>query len=213
MQIRLNKLKFNLILVPFLFFIACRDKVTLKTTPIPQPDYSELHRYFPSQDGYTWHYQDVRQNRRGDTTRNIKLRGVYDEFSRSLNYYVGDSSQGTAYWYNDRDKLLCCNGLVLIDYSMLGCDGDSVLIYSDSISSGSRNLYQYCDLVYTDVKGYDSIPCIKTLQINDYDNGTDLIIECYFARDIGLILQKTKNEHWLSGINYRQTQTLLSHEF
>jgi hypothetical protein len=219
MKAILQKTKHALVIL-FSFLLAilalesCKEEPTIKTQ---EPGYYTAYNYFPSEDGYKWEYQNTTTNGNDSILEQVILIGIYSQPSKSINYMVDNQTRGYANWYNSGSRLICCNGSILIDYKQLDCNGDSVLIREENLQNGTFNTfirtYQFCETETLYVKGYENRDCIKTLQLNTFDDGSTLMTERYFGFGVGLMYEKQVNYDVDELIESTTTKELVSHQF
>lgn len=181
-----------ILLASIAILMGCKEPPPTSTPP-DLPYTNAGYNYFPSEDGYQWEYWNTIKDENDSIIEQEKQIGVYSKPSTSINYTSDNQGRGYSVWYNYGERLLCCGSTILIDYKNLDCVEDSILIREESVTAGSRTVfiqtYQYCERKYRLVEGYEGTECIKTLQINKFDDGNKLVIERYFGFGIGLIYE------------------------
>jgi hypothetical protein len=179
-----------LFLLCIAFILGCRDNKDVP--PFPSiPSVNTNHNYFPSNDSNQWVYLQTTLNENGVIIREDTLIGYYDKSLSQINYYLGNTPRGYSIWYNLGNVLMCCNGVVLLNYNELKCTTDSVLIRKDTTENNiSIETYQFCKSAALDLEGYESIENVKTRQTNISSNNTKLVIDRYFGYGVGLMYDK-----------------------
>jgi hypothetical protein len=211
---KIMKLKIQTILallLATLFFSSFTEKPEPYIPSVPS--YNTAYNYFPSEDNYQWQYLEKSTDKNGTITNERTITAVYDKTTNQINY----SNTSYSNWYNSGSRLICCNGSILIDYKQLDCNGDSVLIREENLKNGTFNTfirtYQFCKTETLYVKGYENRACIKTLQLNTFDDGSTLVIERYFGFGVGLIYEKKVSYDVDELIESMTTKELVSHQF
>lgn len=181
------------------------------TTPnLPDPGYDAFYAYFPSEDGYQWTYEEKTYDGQENLLSSTTITGTYNKDNQSIEYKNGSYSN----WYNSGSMLRCCNGAILLDYKEVNCNDDSTLISEKYTESGTfSSVYQFCKFQTAEVENYDDIDCIKTYQKNTFTDGSELHIERYFGKNIGLIYEKQTAIDLLGRVFQVNTKVLESHEF
>lgn len=197
--------------------MSCSEKE--KDTPfrVSPPNYNYAHGFFPSKDGYTWMYTLTQLDKNRDTLSTTALVATYDTSISSL-VYQGAGVNSSANWYNSGNRLLCCSGYKLIDYTKLDCSGDSVLIRSENNGTGTQaafvEIYQHCDKqTLMDLPGYEDKTVIKTLQINSINTGAKLVIERYYGHGVGMLRETQRMYDLDENLTNIEIKSLQSHQF
>ncbi|MFT5723153.1 MAG: hypothetical protein ACI9JN_000262 [Bacteroidia bacterium] len=201
-----------------LLFLAC-IAILISCTDAPNPttftapDFSEVHKYFPTQDGNKWDYKLKITDFNGTTTI-FEQRAIYSTDSLALNFYRDDILWSWANWSNDGNLLRCCGDKILVDYGLLNCSSDSVSIYHNEVSHPETSIYQFCEKKFAlDVADYKTIECIKTVQYNTFSNGNTLKITNFFGYGVGLVYRQQITFDELGVIQNQETLILETHTF
>ncbi|PCJ67809.1 MAG: hypothetical protein COA58_01340 [Bacteroidetes bacterium] len=214
MKININTIIFLISLI--VIVTGCKEKQA--DSPLltqEENKYEDAHKHFPSEDGNIWIYLNTELNHNGDTTVSYTTKAVYDTADKKMIFYKDGTFLNYANWYNKNHTLYCCSNTILVRYDLLECDSDSILIDSTSNSNAglTTKTYQLCDRKYAaDINNYSDIPCIKTTQVNSYDDGSKLIIHRYFGYNIGLV-KSVQLTYSLGSLHSTQILELKSHQF
>lgn len=177
-------------------------------------DYSNNYKYYPIKAGRIWNYSLITEDNFTGKIDTLDYKGIYSSDSACTNFYSNGTFYGMSYWNNYSNKLGCCVDMVLLDYSQLNCNSDSVRIFNKENTSVKINIFQYCKrTTLSGVPNYSKVSCIKTIQWNTYPNGENLKIEQYFGFEIGLIYRQETRTSSTGKILTRETQKLVSHIF
>lgn len=170
-----------------MFFSNCTERDTISTTP-DSPYYDQGYNYFPSQDGYQWTYKTTVSDGNGNITSEKEEIAVYDKSTSQLNFTVDNNAIGYANWYNINQRLQCCSGSILLDYSELDCLQDSTLIREENTENDTYiTTHQHCKTKTIELENYKDVECIKTYQRNRSVNGSEVHIFRYFGYGVGLL--------------------------
>lgn len=201
------------------FIICCIALCSCTDTPIvaSPPDLAytnDGYKYFPSEDGYQWTYKTTIFGGNGDVMSEQEKIAVYDKSTLRLNFTINNQVTSYANWYNTRERLECCNGSMLIDYSELDCFQDSLLIREENTENVVYiTTYQHCNTETIELKNYEDIECIKTYQRNQFVDGSELHIIRYFGYKIGLLKNIQTSIDIDGKIENIELSELLSHRF
>lgn len=177
------------------------------------PDYSDNYKHYPTVDGYEWDYE-ITQSDSVAVMNTFMLRSRYSTDSGTMNNFRNGVLWSFAYWSNSGNKLICCDGRVLVNYNNLLCSGDSLNIYEKKTATTETVIYQHCKKHKTDISGYTEIDCIKTLQFNkNLSSGTMLRIITYYGYGIGVIFREECGINAKGRVYYREIQRLKAHRF
>ena len=181
--------------------------------PVQNNPFAEAHKYFPQDNGNKWLYELTIIDENGQKTL-IDETAIYSKDSQAVNFYRNGNLWSWMNWSNVGSTLSCCGGRILLDYNLIDCTSDSVLIYSDDTSEPIMWIYQICDKFNTlGMSEYDSLDCIKTSQYNTYNDGSGLNVINYFGHNVGLIYRHQTTIDVAGNVVRQETLRLKSHSF
>lgn len=209
----MTKVLFNaqLLLLIAIAFLSCKKSTENIST---KKDYSDAYQYYPSSDNNLWYYHLTVYDSNSVIVDTLTEKAEYILNQQRMNYYRKDSLWSYAYWLNTNNQLACCNNVKLINYDLLDCQSDSVLIYSREGSTDTSKIYQHCQRKTLDnVQGYKSVPCVKTFQMNTNKNGSSLRIIRYFGYKVGLIYEEETAYNARGKMTSNRIRKLVAHRF
>lgn len=117
-------------IVLFCITIISCTKTPDPIKPVQHNPFAEAHKYFPLQDGNKWNYELEITDMNGNTTL-LAETAIYSKDSQAVNFYRDGQLWSWMNWSNVGSTLTCCSDRILLDYNLIDCTSDSVLIYSD----------------------------------------------------------------------------------
>lgn len=191
--------------------VACKKDIKEfpgKKDPIENDNYN----YLPLKNGNKWVYSQTVVNYNTKDSFTFETPAIYNEPLQRIDFYQDSQVNSYAYWYNEGDEMKCCAGITLVNYALIGCNGDSIRI--TNTASADIKLYQFCgDKYLSNLPNYKTIKSIRTIQTNTFSAGNKLLIERYFGYKVGLIYEKQTSIDDNGNIVKYSLLELKSHQF
>lgn len=144
--------------------------------------------FFPYRHNSEWLYQVTSLNAAGDTLSEYEMKSVRNNKTARIENFKDGQLSSYMYWWNEANRLFCCNHRILMDYGQLGCTDSMVRIYLYERPNVNLKIYQYCQKKFaTMVTAFNDVECIKTFQQNDFPDSSALEIVQYFGNGVGLV--------------------------
>ena len=203
-------LAFGLLCIMAILFNACKDN----DGPSPLNNGKNPFNYFPLVDGNEWEYEVTEIDSLKGTFNIVTENSKYIKDSGRVCNFRNGIEWSSMYWKNQGHILGCCGDMVLLDYNFLDCSSDSVKISSKVNTSLSSQTFQFCKKVKaTEVKNFMDKEGVRTVMLNEYSNGSKLVLEQIFVLDIGLVYRKETSYDANEKLKTQSIRRLVSFKF
>jgi len=210
----------NFIIIILVICMGCKKSENAPsanpTQTNPEDAFADNYKFYPLKNAYQWNYTHYEINPfPGDTTKRELVQYHNESTMQTTTLFNSDTFSYN--WFRNRNNKLKTGSFILLDYALLkDCQGDSVLIFQDTTSNGTRRQrFQYCGFrnVNTPIPQYANLNCVKSILYNTFSDGRKYVQEVYFSKNLGVVADISYNYSNTGVLLTKRMQFLTSTNF